>query len=1043
MRLATRFVAFATLLAALPAGAVPLSFRGADVEAVGAAHHLIWSPRSNVAELRCDNLGSSGQDGVSFALPPDNGAWSCTFGVRPPGTLAPEECAFALSESAGSPPFATWSFVDGGGFQRCVPDVADVSEWFVDVWNGDELVYSTTSLSPPVVDLPAGVTPTDDGGTVSVISNLRTRINELEARLKALGLLTVNGVAVVGDRVRVGGRATGGKHFTSVKITGRHGGGGGGGGAGGMTIARTTKRFGINEQTPDTPLGLAVDDGNVLASPPGGEPGASVLLGPGMTDWAVSFADLSRPDDALRAWGMTVASLADGAWALGGSVTCVAPSQWTSGPDTMRIAVGDDGSGTGLALSVSNAPGTKGVVTRAYSGAARLVLAEGPASIPASVAIASPPSSFHLVYGDGTVIARCALPPGTTVFAGGMGWPCDSLEFEVGGAPGERCTGLNQGWLLGQLHDRCDVRFAYALHMHQFGRRGGVPVVAAGRARVQPLGGGLVVHGIGSSGEDGVDIGALGKIARVVLKEFFEKGDKPSQLRFTATGTFSDGSSRDVCRNQIRVGGDALGGLVGVRTEFPDQGGGPVFVQLSDGSVWRREECDDGDAEVAVRCADGSFPVVESITFHQDSPWTAWVDVQFRTGGPATQVIVANAGRPTTGLRMWRNRGGEHTGLPSVAVEALQLRAVPPTTPVASPPGTCTIELEGIDVQSAGTGLAAHGPGSTLAGVPVVPTFVRVVADTTGDGRDEDCDGDSADDGLTLRTRKGHTVTVVKVGSSEALHGMVFAADLGPVTQFSDSAGFELVLSGVLDGVVTPVLGTFGGKKGYDHYKMKGALSNANSNPMRVRCYDGPTLVAQFPLDDSLSATLAPAAVCADDSDDDGHPDYNVFFPGGNLVHPPGGGDVACDRVLIDPQGPVLPATFDGGGSLALTGLPPGVPVTGLRLAGMPVTAPWLGVEPGPRAGVFALARPWPNPARGVLRASFALSAPARVRARVLDVSGRVVTTLADGAFAAGEHALLWDGRTRGGTPAPAGVYFVRVERDGREAHAARFTLLR
>ncbi len=296
MRPAIRFATLALLAAALPAGAgaVPLSFRGTDVEALGAAHHLIWSPRSNVAELRCDNLGSSGQDGVSFALPADNSAWSCTFGDLPPGTSPPEECAFALAETAGSPPYATWAFVDGGGFQRCVPDVAGVSEWFVDVWSGDELVYSATFPAPPVVDLPAGVPVSQAGNTVTVIDNMRTRITELEARLQAIGLLSIAGVAVPGDRVRVGGKVTGGKHFTSVKITGRYGGGGGGGGgAGGMTIVRHTKNFGINEPMPDTPLGFAVDDGNVLTSPPGGEPGVSAQLGAGMTDWAVTFGAIS------------------------------------------------------------------------------------------------------------------------------------------------------------------------------------------------------------------------------------------------------------------------------------------------------------------------------------------------------------------------------------------------------------------------------------------------------------------------------------------------------------------------------------------------------------------------------------------------------------------------------------------------------------------------------------------------------------------------------------------------------------------------------
>ena len=75
----------------------------------------------------------------------------------------------------------------------------------------------------------------------------------------------------------------------------------------------------------------------------------------------------------------------------------------------------------------------------------------------------------------------------------------------------------------------------------------------------------------------------------------------------------------------------------------------------------------------------------------------------------------------------------------------------------------------------------------------------------------------------------------------------------------------------------------------------------------------------------------------------------------------------------------------------------------------------------------LALAPPAPNPARGTLRISFDLPRAARVRLSVHDLQGRVVTTLADGAFAAGRHALAWDGSIAGGH-AGAGLYFVRLE---------------
>lgn len=1048
MRFATS-AALAVLFAFPPAAApaAPVSFRGLEADALGAAHHLVWSPRSNVAELRCDNLGSSGQDGIVLTLPPGSDAWSCTFGSRPPGTSAPEECVIALVENAGLPPFATWSFVDGGGFQRCVPDIPGATEYRVDVWNGDQLVFSLASPSPPTVDLPAGVSMTDDGNTVAVINNMRTRVHELEAKLNALGILTVNGVAYAGDRLRVGGRVTGGKHFASVKITMRYG-GGGGGGAGGMTIAQhATRRFGTGDDSPSSPLGFTVDDGNVLASPPGSEPGVSVLLGPGMSDWTVAFTDPSRPAGALRSWSMTTGPFDPSKWALGGRVVCVAPSQWTTGPDTMRIATADDGSGTGLALTVSNAPGTKGIVTRAYSGSARLTLSEGPASVPVSVSIAAAPTRFHVMTGDGTVIARCALPPGTVVFSGGLAWPCDSLEFEVtGGSPPERCDAVKPGWLAGHLHDRCDVRFAHALHMHQFVRRGGVPVVAAGRAQVQPLGGGLVVHGIGSSGDDGADLGALGKTPRVVLKEYFEAGDKPSQLRLTATGFLSDGSTQDITEAGLRVGGDASGPFAGVTVNFFDQGSGPVFVQFSDGSVVRREECDDGDAEIAVRSLDGTLPAVQSVAFHQDSPWTSWVDVRFRTGNSDHYVVVRNENKPIVGMRVWRNRGGEHVGEPSPPVGVLQVRAKPPATAVASPPGTCTLEIEGIDVPSAGAGLVAGGPGATIGGHPVIPTWVRIVADTSRDGRDDDSDGDSADDGITLVARKLiNPIAMDKdlrvFGEPEA-RGFAFTGDFTAAHARSDSVTVDLAISGTVLGAPTPRLYGLTQRRKYTYHEVWPVMENT-PDPLLVRCFMGGAVVAEFPLTDSIETTHAPASVVVDDCDDDGRGDFQFELPPGARVVAAGGVEMDCDRIEVHAMGAQEPWALDGACRVTLNGLPPGVPVSGLRLATVPVTNPALGAEPVASARAFALSRPWPNPSRAALRASFALPAAARVRARVLDVAGRVVATLADARYAAGEHVLAWDGRAASGAPAPAGVYFLRVDRDGREALHARFTRLR
>jgi len=98
----------------------------------------------------------------------------------------------------------------------------------------------------------------------------------------------------------------------------------------------------------------------------------------------------------------------------------------------------------------------------------------------------------------------------------------------------------------------------------------------------------------------------------------------------------------------------------------------------------------------------------------------------------------------------------------------------------------------------------------------------------------------------------------------------------------------------------------------------------------------------------------------------------------------------------------------------------------------------WLAVDRN-AVGELSLAPVAPNPSRGGSRVSFALPNEASVRVRVLDLQGRVVTTLVDGMMPAGRHSVLWDGSTPGGS-ARSGMYFIRLEADGK--HVMRSLIL-
>ena len=73
---------------------------------------------------------------------------------------------------------------------------------------------------------------------------------------------------------------------------------------------------------------------------------------------------------------------------------------------------------------------------------------------------------------------------------------------------------------------------------------------------------------------------------------------------------------------------------------------------------------------------------------------------------------------------------------------------------------------------------------------------------------------------------------------------------------------------------------------------------------------------------------------------------------------------------------------------------------------------------------------------------TFSLSRPSLVRASLFDVQGRLVRTLHDGALAAGDHVIGWDGRRSGGAAAASGVYWLRVQSEG-DVRTSKFILTR
>lgn len=84
----------------------------------------------------------------------------------------------------------------------------------------------------------------------------------------------------------------------------------------------------------------------------------------------------------------------------------------------------------------------------------------------------------------------------------------------------------------------------------------------------------------------------------------------------------------------------------------------------------------------------------------------------------------------------------------------------------------------------------------------------------------------------------------------------------------------------------------------------------------------------------------------------------------------------------------------------------------------------------------LALMPPRPNPTAGPMRMRFAIPAVGtggeRVRLSLIGIDGRRIRTLVDTAFPPGMHEANWDGRDEHGNRVAGGVYFARLEWQGR-----------
>ena len=96
------------------------------------------------------------------------------------------------------------------------------------------------------------------------------------------------------------------------------------------------------------------------------------------------------------------------------------------------------------------------------------------------------------------------------------------------------------------------------------------------------------------------------------------------------------------------------------------------------------------------------------------------------------------------------------------------------------------------------------------------------------------------------------------------------------------------------------------------------------------------------------------------------------------------------------------------------------------------VSSAAVGVEPSSPPAVIDFAPVAPNPALSVATLRFSLAHSARFSLAIFNPAGRRIREVTSGVASEGEHAFTWDLRDESGRAAGSGVYFARLEVEGR-----------
>jgi hypothetical protein len=171
-----------------------------------------------------------------------------------------------------------------------------------------------------------------------------------------------------------------------------------------------------------------------------------------------------------------------------------------------------------------------------------------------------------------------------------------------------------------------------------------------------------------------------------------------------------------------------------------------------------------------------------------------------------------------------------------------------------------------------------------------------------------------------------------------------------------------------------------------------------------------------------------------------------IWDENGRLVGQLHGGDASCDEPGASDWYGRLAVSWEGGGT-ASTRLrdwldPHG---TGTRVAdgrdGLNLT-PTSGPPAAEPPALARIGSVRPNPVQGKFVLRYEVDAPGEIALDVVDITGRAISLAPTTVRGAGEYLLLLDTGTDGGRSLGAGVYFVKLVRDGITVDMTRLVIL-